>query len=315
MRPPHLRNSHRISLGYALCRAFNLSIFVLGCASLLAFTVIPHARALSRVTICPPGVRCKLKPLDTTSLSSSSSSNSESLSLPDSAWFNVPMDVRVRKPVILSKNSAPGADEPRADPYFVAAAASGNILLMKELIASGAPVDGRTGTRSTALHSSSSNGRDDAVELLLVSGALVDSRDIYGGTPLIAAATEGREGVIQLLLKAGASLTSKRVNDYATALLRASRGGHLKAVEKLIEASEGKGNIDKVVFFDAVDKQGRTSLMYAAQLGAQEIATALITGGANVGVVAPDGVTALQWAQQRKHQTIVDALVAGGAVF
>ena len=309
MRSPHLRN--RPSLAASLCRAFCLASFVFGCASILAFTVIPKARALSKVIICPPGVRCKLKPLDTTT-TSSSSSNSESLSLPDSAWFNVPMDARVRKPVILSKASAPGADEPRADPYFVAAAASGNIELMKVLIAAGAQVDGRSGTRSTALHAASSSGRDSAVELLLVSGASVDSRDIYGGTPLIAAATEGREGVVQLLLKAGASLTSKRVNDYATALLRASRGGHLKAVEMLIGA---KGDIDKVIFFDAVDKQGRTALMYAAQLGSFEIATALIAGGADVGVVAPDGVTALQWAQQRKHQTIADALVAGGALF
>ena len=317
MRGRH--NPRRPSLGASLCRAFCLSAFVVVCASFLAVAAVgvrsPRPGGGVAMTRCPPGVRClgDKHSVDSSS-SSSSASASESASASSTTWFNLGFNVpqifaAQIKPVALSIASAPGAEEPRADPHFVAAAASGDVDLMKVLIAAGASVDGRTGTRGNALFAASAAGRDAAVELLLASGAAVDARDIYGGSPLIVAATEGRAGIIELLLKAGATVTHTRVNDGATALLRASRGGHLRAVELLISA---KNENNAAAVMNALDKQGRTALMYAAQIGSLEIVVALIAGGADVNIQAPDRVTALQWATERKHQKIADALVAAG---
>lgn len=92
---------------------------------------------------------------------------------------------------------------------------------------------------------------------------------------------------------------------------------------KLLLQSASKGDLDKVVecletmnpFIDinAKDKDGTTSLIYAACFGKFEIAQALLTAGAQVDDQDLHGWTALMWATTNNHESLVKLLLDYGA--
>ena len=207
----------------------------------------------------------------------------------------------------LSFLAAGANDDPPADADLIAAVFRGDAALVEQLLADPARarlINARTATRGTALILAAERGHAAVIGALLAAGADFELDDVYGGSALFCAASAGHFDAVGVLLAAGASQRVRRINDFASPLLRAARHGHTRVVDLLISKGVGDAGPD----LNARDKQGRTALMYAAQLGALEIVQYLINAGADVTLRSADGVTAAKWALERKHDAIALAL-------
>ena len=109
-----------------------------------------------------------------------------------------------------------------------------------------------------------------------------------GATALINASRNGHLEVAQLLCEAGAD-KDKAKQDGATALTMASEGGHLELVRILVQTGADK---------DKANRPGRTALMAASARGHLEVARLLCKAGADKDKADLDGYTALMWRLQ-----------------
>jgi ankyrin repeat protein len=117
---------------------------------------------------------------------------------------------------------APSFDETR-QPAIVAASASGNVKLIRSLLASGAEVDARSpDSGGTALHYASYFRQLEAVRLLISSGADINAKDYETGfTPLMQATIRGNIEVARYLLSKGADVNAT-ANSGNTAIMLAA---------------------------------------------------------------------------------------------
>jgi ankyrin repeat protein len=162
------------------------------------------------------------------------------------------------------------------------------------------------------------------VRELLAAGADVNVRAVGGSTPLIEAAYAGHTEVARVLLDSGARV-GLRKDDGETALSFAQSGNHaeivqmLSGVEDLLVAA-GKGELTRVqelldndVRVNARGVDGRTALMEAAYGGHTEVVKLLLASGANVTPRKDDGANALSLAEGGKYPGIVALLKSAGA--
>jgi len=138
----------------------------------------------------------------------------------------------------------------------------------------------------------------DMVKLLLASGAK------FHGGELATAASAGNQveslAMVTALIKAGADVNSPHVDYRHTALHSASYKGY-KEMVKLLLAQPG-------IRLDAINIDGDTALMAAAEQGHAEIAEMLLKAGANVSITDKRGETATSLAQKTlaKQQAVVE---------
>ena len=138
----------------------------------------------------------------------------------------------------------------------------------------------------------------EMVKLLLASGAK------FHGGELATAAFAGNQdeslAMVTALIKAGADVNSTHVDDRHTALIWASYKGN-KEMVKLLLAQPG-------IKLDAINIDGDTALMVAAEHGHAEIAEMLLKAGANVRITDKRGETATSLAQKTlaKQQAVVE---------
>jgi hypothetical protein len=83
------------------------------------------------------------------------------------------------------------------------------MLEPKLLLDRGADVEARNANGGSLLHSASSGGVTDLVELALRLGADIDAVNRYGLTPLHLAAMEGRSETVEFLLERGAAVGAR----------------------------------------------------------------------------------------------------------
>lgn len=128
-------------------------------------------------------------------------------------------------------------DEMGQTPLVVAILA-GHGAAAKYLLAHGADVGIRTQKGMTALHAAAYTGDADLVAALIDHGAAVnDQANIAGITPLHAAAEEDRLLAANVLVKAGADVSLTEVNGY-TAGTRAGWREHWDIMKMLLAAGD-----------------------------------------------------------------------------
>ena len=123
---------------------------------------------------------------------------------------------------------------------------------------------------------------------------------------IIEAAKYGDHDRVDSLLRAGANVDRgiQRVYNYM-ALWNASRNGHIKCVELLLEAGIG---------VNATDARGMTFLMLAAQYGYNDCVQLLLEKGADVNVSEfISGISALYYAAEGCFDECVNLLIKAGA--
>ena len=140
--------------------------------------------------------------------------------------------------------------------------------------------------------------RIDMVKLLLDSGAKIRGKE------LAAAAFAGNQdeslAMVTALIEAGADVNSPDPDYSHTALFWASAKGNKNSV-KLLLAQPG-------IKLDAINTDGNTALMAAAEHGHTEIVEMLLKAGANVSITNKRGETAAALASRAlaKQQAIVE---------
>ncbi len=113
---------------------------------------------------------------------------------------------RSRRRMRLTGLASPGIDAPTMSTLDVhAAAQSGRIDDLMQLIDAGHDVNARNNPGETPLMLAAARGAREAVELLLARGAAVDAATPAGNTALMFAAARGQADVVELLVAKGAS--------------------------------------------------------------------------------------------------------------
>ncbi|CAE8658850.1 unnamed protein product, partial [Polarella glacialis] len=162
----------------------------------------------------------------------------------------------------------------------------------------------------TALMGAAEFGHHEVVSKFVDYGADIHAQHhINGMTPLTAAARKGHIEVMNLLLDNGADAESRVDEPRRTPLNWAAMNGHIAIVQMLLQKH--------AVHVDLYDLKGLTPLMHAARIGHVVVAQKLLEFNANVKAVDKDGKTSMQYAAifdsdklalQQKKQKIQDML-------
>ena len=168
-----------------------------------------------------------------------------------------------------------------------------------EILERAARPDGLSGVnrnQNSNLLKAAEEGRNQEVQALLLMGVDVEALDEQGVTALMKASKNGHLETVHTLLDAGASTEDGRAN---SALVWAAWGGHLSVVELLLERGAD---------IRAMDENGNTALFDAARMGHTEIVKTLLTHGASVSDSNNPTGNALSWAERKGHGDIVELL-------
>lgn len=157
-----------------------------------------------------------------------------------------------------------------------------------------------------------SSGNLKAVRGLIDTGANVDAQDEQRRTALMLASKKGHLEIVKTLVNAGATLNlQSNEGGYGgnTALMYACRHGHLEIMKILIDSGANlnlRGN--------EWAREGYTALIYSAYNGHQKIVKALIDAGADVNI--KDELlerTALIISSEKGYMEVVKVLIDAGA--
>jgi ankyrin repeat protein len=130
-----------------------------------------------------------------------------------------------------------GADEDGKDKGNAplhAAAAEGNIDVVKSLLEQGVDVDSCNEDNRTPLHRAAYKGNVDVVRLLIERGAEVDLRDKFGWIPLHSASRYGHLEVSRILINHGTNVNARQRNHW-TPIHFSARNGYLEIAKLLLE--------------------------------------------------------------------------------
>jgi ankyrin repeat protein len=191
------------------------------------------------------------------------------------------------------------------------AARFGHLEMVDLLLAHGAPIDARNLAGATALYFAAEGGRTSVAQRLIERGADVKLTGRSGISPVAAAAYAGNDAIVEALLANGAD---EQAPDQTgkTPIVYAAAGARLDVVKRLLarkmdinarypndltllmwaagadEKVPEAQAIDVVAYLldagahiDARDDRGRTALMIAAEGGRAEVASLLLTRGAD----------------------------------
>jgi ankyrin repeat protein len=227
------------------------------------------------------------------------------------------------------------------DAQLVAAAGKGDTATVQSLLQQGANIEARDNYGETALMEAAGRGHTDTAILLLDKGANIEAKDNYSATALVHAAESGHTDTVILLLDKGANIEAADKDGY-TALMRAAGDGYADMAKVLLERgakvvvaqqsnspgtpdaelleAAGKGDTATVqsllqqgTSIEAKDKNGRTALMWAAEMDEGDTAGLLLGKGANIEAKDNSGDTALIEAATSGQTDTVKLLLEKGA--
>lgn len=141
---------------------------------------------------------------------------------------------------------------------------------------------------------------------------IINAFDSSGRTALINASRSGHLELVRLLLDEGANPNlqiSSGLYKGETALHEAIRHNEMEVIHQLLKS--------KVIKLDVKNDSGRTPLMVASERDDIDIVKLLIGAGADLNVQIPSGLykgeTALHIATRQNHQEVVQHIIYGGA--
>jgi ankyrin repeat protein len=218
----------------------------------------------------------------------------------------------------------------KSNTKFLFAAANGNILEVKRVLASGAGpdvVDHANIDGETALHIAAKNGHTEIVRLLCDFGVNLNANATRSGaSPLHYAVRYHQIAVVKLLLDYGAlvkrALLDISINEDCRELLELLLNSmeHPKRWHEyiLFKATSGKrkGIIEAVLDWRLSSnlRSGSEILEIAIQGGDSSILLQLLGGGLDpCHVSSTDGVSCLSRAARRGNESMVQALISYGA--
>lgn len=191
-----------------------------------------------------------------------------------------------------------------ADRNLLAAAKSGNIASITELLNSGANINIKDDKGETPLHLAVTGGFTSVASILLERGADAGLANMKGVTPLMIAAFKNYTDIVKLLITAKVAVDSESRNGF-TALMLASQAGNLEVIKLLLDSG---AQIDKKT------AQGNSALHSAVYGGKPEAVKLLIDNGADPNSpVAPNQTTPLILGVQRGFDSVVELLLSSGA--
>ena len=198
----------------------------------------------------------------------------------------------------------PSAAERSAYTGFFAAAARGDVVQIRALLAGGQKTDGRDGHGRTPLHVAAYGAHHEAMRVLVGAGADPNAleRDRYDIVTIAAVA--GDVPTLRVALALGASARNVTSRYDGTALIAAAHLGHAEVVRTLIRAGAPP---------DHVNNLGWTALIESIVLGDggarhQDTLAALVEAGADVNLPDRQGRTPLALAQGRGYDAMADRL-------
>ncbi|OLP87712.1 Ankyrin repeat domain-containing protein 50 [Symbiodinium microadriaticum] len=155
-------------------------------------------------------------------------------------------------------------------------------------------------TQTEELVTASTNGSVTEVEAILQQPRHPDFARSDGFTALMAASRHGHVEVVRLLLEAGAETN----NNGTTALMLASLDGHLEVASLLLDAAAD---------INLADSVGATALTAVSRRGHVEVVRLLLEANADTNLAHNDGFTGLQLASFKGHVEVARLLLEAGA--
>lgn len=186
------------------------------------------------------------------------------------------------------------SDPATRDRELIAAAQTGNTMVIQALLAEGASLKARDADGRTALIAAVTAHMGAAARLLIQAGADVNLQDNAQNSAFLLAAIQGDAETVRLALSHGANLRATNA-DGDTALIPAARRGYVEVVNELVKAG---------VPPDATNNLGLTALIEAVALGDgsdkyEKTVQILLDGGADPNLPDRGGITPMRHARQR----------------
>jgi len=207
-----------------------------------------------------------------------------------------------------SKEGLPDSENPALretlDGYttVMSAAGWGQSEVLKKLLKMGGGVNAVTKReRKTALHFSAENDNPECAYHLLESGADKDAKTRDGYTALMLASRAGHIETVKVLVEGGASVNAVLPEDGATAIMFAIQEGHDDIVKYLCR--DGEADVNQRM------TSGYTPLMIAASYNRSKSLHQLMKAGANKLLTLEDGFSTLMVAAGEGHVGIIRDLV------
>jgi len=187
---------------------------------------------------------------------------------------------------------------------FHSAAAKASCSTLASFLRSGIHIDEPGHLGETALHHAAQKPSPGSVYYLLKQGANIEAIDNLGNTPLMYAALMGRLTCTKALIKSGANVFHRNRSG-KSALEIAVQKGFLKTVNTLIDTGADLG--------PGPYSEGFTALHKAAIMEFVDIAKSLIKAGSPVDAITREGKTPLHYAAHSGNPEMITLLLDANA--
>lgn len=191
-------------------------------------------------------------------------------------------------------------DNMQATPIMIAAS-RGDVETMGLLIENNALVTHKDSGDRTLLMYAAKSGDIAAFFYTLDKYFSINEVDQDGKTALFHAAEGGHSAMVNSLMRKGAKIDLQDKNNVTT-LMHASKHGDIDLVNAIIKSNSN--NLDTTNNLD-----GKTAFMYALEENNEQIMGELVYHGASIDVVDKNGVTSLMYAAKHGNEILIDNIL------